>query len=208
MLYLRGSQALSTFRIKQLLRDIQDLVPEVTGLVAEYQHIAQLESGVESLSEDEQQKLASLLAYGALSSEDELVEPSYHVLPRVGTISPWSTKATEILKLCGLNKVKRVERIVSYSVQHEGISAEQISLISKLTHDPMTESVVFALADANALFDSQAPAALSEIELLNDGVSAIIDANLTLGLALSDDEVEYLADQYTQLNKNPTDVEL
>lgn len=209
MLRLRGGQALSDFRIQKLLSALQALVPSVSGIDSEYQHLVKLRDEAQTLDSAEQDKLASLLRYGPAVSEVEHIGQRVFVLPRFGTISPWSTKASDIVAHCGLTKVARVERGVAFYIKADPeLDAGQLELVSSALHDPMTESVVEQLADAEQLFSQELPQPLMEVSLLADGKEALDAANQELGLALSDDEIEYLLAQYTALNKNPTDVEL
>jgi len=209
MLRLRGSQAHSKFRIQKILNSLQEQYPTVKGIDAEFQHLVKLYDEQSALDTAELEKLERLLSYGPSMQTVEHLGQRVYVLPRFGTISPWSTKASDILGHCGLAKVKRVERGVAYYIQAEPeLSAAQIGSLAMLLHDPMTESVVSELGDADGLFHDELPQALLEVPLLAKGKPALQDANTELGLALSDDEIDYLAAAYQELGKNPTDVEL
>jgi len=213
MLRLRGSQAFSSFRIEKLLATVQEAFPAVLSLDSEYQHLvklADLESGLDAeLTSADRNKLERLLSYGPQMAQVEHQGQRLFVLPRIGTISPWSTKASDIVHNCGLQQVQRVERAVAfYITAAREMTLDELSDIATFLHDPMTESVVFELADAQQLFTQQQPQALFEVPLLTEGISALESANVDLGLALSGDEIAYLAEQYQGLQKNPTDVEL
>ncbi len=208
MLRLRGSQALSDFRIAKTLAAVQQVFPGVQSIDSEYQHLIDLGAKDESLSTSEQDTLERLLTYGPARPAVSYAGLPIFVLPRLGTISPWSTKATDIVHLCGLTQIKRVERAVAYYVQAQDVDALNLMELALHLHDPMTESVVFDLDHAQALFRRAEPAPLTEIPLLSHGEEALHKANERLGLALSKDEIAYLHEQYSHLAKNPTDVEL
>ena len=209
MLRLRGSQAYSDFRIQKLLSVVQNHFPSVQRIDTEFQHLINLHDASDSLSADEQEKLERLLSYGPTMQDVEHVGQRLYVLPRFGTISPWSTKASDIVAHCGLNKISRVERGIAFYLSAEpALTAQELGAVADLLHDPMTESVVTDLEQAQGLFRQEVPQPLFEVPLLNEGKSALESANQSLGLALSDDEIDYLVAQYQALNKNPTDVEL
>lgn len=209
MLRLRGSQAFSDFRINKLVAQVQDEFPQVTSLDTEFQHLIKLHDQSPELSDAELATLRRLLDYGPTMGDVEHQGQRVFVLPRFGTISPWSTKASDIVAHCGLHKIKRVERAVAFYVNsQEALSQGDLERLSKRLHDPMTESVVYQLDDARQLFRDEQPQPLFEVPLLTDGRAALQSANQELGLALSDDEIDYLYEQYSGLEKNPTDVEL
>ena len=213
MLRLRGSQAYSDFRIQKLLATIRADFPNVATIDAEFQHLIKLGDEESELTADEEQKLKHLLTYGPAMNQVEHAGQRLYVVPRFGTVSPWSTKATEIVTHCGLAKVQRVERGVAFYLQSDPktnveLSETELQSIAAILHDPMTEAVVMHLEDAESLFIEELPKPLFEIPLLSEGKQALISANEELGLALSVDEVDYLLEQYSSLDKNPTDVEL
>lgn len=209
MLRIRGSQAYSNFRIQKLLTSVQQQLPTVLGIDTEFQHLVKLVEDSQGLDQNEQIKLERLLSYGPAMSAVEHQGQRLFVLPRFGTISPWSTKATDIVAHCGLSKITRVERGVAFYVNaKKALSESDLAVLASLIHDPMTESVVTELDQAQALFRNEQPKPLFEVPLLERGKSALVDADKELGLALSEDEIDYLAEQYESLKKNPTDVEL
>jgi phosphoribosylformylglycinamidine synthase len=209
MLRLRGSQAYSSFRIQKLLATVQAVVPSVNNVDTEFQHVAMLKSEEQALDQNELAKLERLLSYGPKMHDVEHQGQRVFVLPRFGTVSPWSTKATDIVNHCGLDKISRVERCVGFYINSSiELDTQAMLKIANLIHDPMTESVVTDISEARGLFRHELPAPLFEVPLLSQGKSALQSANIELGLALSDDEINYLVDQYTSLEKNPTDVEL
>ena len=149
----------------------------------------------------------ALLSYGPRRDRPpRLGEPFCTVVPRPGTISPWSSKATDIFRLCGLAAVVRVERGMRWYVQGSCPRAAYTAVAACL-HDRMTEAVVFG-DDFTALTDETAPRPLVRLGLGGDAVAALSDANVRLGLALSADEIDYLALAYRDLGRDPTDVEL
>jgi len=205
---LRGGPALSEFRSHKLLEQIRERVPEVVRLAAVFLHVAELE---ERLSGDEQALLERLLEYGP-QRQDEVPDGfDLVVVPRPGTISPWSSKATDIIHNCGLSKVRRVERGIVYTLQTgDGAAptAEQQELILPLLHDRMTETVLYDIQDAEILFRHADPAPFARVDVLGGGRAALEAANRELGLALSADEIDYLCENFTALGRNPADIEL
>jgi phosphoribosylformylglycinamidine synthase len=194
-----GIAALSEFRKSKLLKRLQAVDSSVKALDAEYVHF--VSSG--KLPSIQEQELISLLTYGTPfvgSDEGEL----YLVIPRPGTISPWSSKATDIIHNSGISAVERVERGIAYYVQ--GGQAKRAE-IAALLHDRMTEVIVDSLTAAKVLFETTKPAGLGTIDIAG-GKAALVNANSALGLALADDEIDYLYEAYKGLGRNPTDVEL
>ncbi|MGH1538866.1 MAG: phosphoribosylformylglycinamidine synthase [Arenicella sp.] len=207
MLHIPGSQAISSFRIEKLLPQVKREFPQIQQLVSEYQHFVDIVD--QSLSDQQTETLHQLLTYGPSRRAVEHKGQLILVLPRFGTISPWSTKATDIVHNAGLPIIKRVERGIAWYVQSDTILSDgELGKLAGSLHDPMTESVVFSFAEVDDIFVEHLPQPLVEVELLQGGRQALSDANQAMGLALSDDEIDYLAEQYTRINKNPTDVEL
>lgn len=205
MLILRGAAALSSFRKQRLLNECQQLSPLIEDVHAQFVHFADIS---QHLSEPEHTTLEQLLVYGPSREAEPDTSQVLLVVPRLGTISPWSSKATDIAHNCGLNKVKRLERGIAY---HFDIATHESSLIEalkKLIHDRMTEVVLHDLNDAEQLFDQHEPKALKTVDILSGGRDALAKANSDWGLALAEDEIDYLVTQFQQLERNPTDVEL
>ena len=164
MLRLRGSQALSNFRIRKLLKEVQERIPSVQTIDTEFQHLVDLHDSEAELDSSEKNKLGKLLTYGPATQEVEYEGYRLFVLPRFGTISPWSTKATDIAHHCGLHKIARVERGVAFYINASSqLDAESLALLSALLHDPMTESVVSDLQQAESLFRRESPKALMAV---------------------------------------------
>ena len=203
MLVIPGTRALSPFRLQKLAADI-----DAAGLDAEVRDTCflHLVDTVDQLDEEDTGLLIALLRYGAstdqathLDTEDENFRL---VVPRRGTRSPWSSKATDIARISGLDQVRRIERGVGY-----WLAGRDSDAILPLIHDRMTEEVLASTAEAS-LFDHQPPGTLDTVPLLEQGSAALDAANRDLGMALTDDEIDYLRDAFTELGRNPTDVEL
>jgi phosphoribosylformylglycinamidine synthase len=214
MLFLDGPTAYSAFRLNKLAGAIAREVPALRSLCAHSIHLVLLEGHGNGggLTPDEARKLDRLLDYGprrpaAAPSGDTLI-----VTPRIGTRSPWSTKATEIVHRCGLQRIQRLERGVVWSLQGadatERFSDRELEVFSRHLHDPMTESVFRTRDDASRLLEQTAPAPLLTVPLLAQGRAALEKANVDWGLALSGEEMDYLVAQYRRLERDPTDVEL
>jgi phosphoribosylformylglycinamidine synthase len=208
MPHLRGGPAFSEFRSHKLLQQIRERVPDVARIAADFLHITELE---ERLTGEEQAILEQLLTYGPRRLDDDITGLTLIVVPRPGTISPWSSKATDIVHNCGLGKVHRVERGIVYTLETDsGVSptAAQRDMILPLLHDRMTEAVLFDIQDTDALFRHAEPAPFARVDVLEGGRAALVAANRELGLALSDDEIDYLCENFMALGRNPTDIEL
>lgn len=202
---LRGSPALSAFRVNKLLTRFQDAHLPVSDIYAEYIHFADVST---PLSADEQSRLQRLLKYGPSLAEHAPQGRLLLVTPRPGTISPWSSKATDIAHNCGLPQVRRLERGLAFYVQAPQLTETQWQALSTLLHDRMMETVFSDLAQAEQLFAHHTPQPVKSVDLLGEGRQALVQANTTLGLALADDEIDYLVTAFTALGRNPNDIEL
>jgi len=219
MLILPGSNALSAFRSQRLLSQLQAVLPSVTAIQARYIHFV---DAAAPLSSDDEARLNGLLTYGepALPEQNDGVVEEFFVIPRFGTISPWASKATDIVHNCGMGHIQRVERGVAYRVVLKGgilgtglgaakkLDAEELQSVAALLHDRMTESVLRHPDQAAELFRSLEAKPLESIDVLSAGRHALEKANTDLGLAMSDDEIDYLLNAFTAAKRNPTDVEL
>ena len=204
MLILRGAPALSAFRHGKLFAQLTSKVPAVTGLYAEFAHFADLGG---ELLDDERQVLDRLLKYGPSVPVQAPVGRLFLVLPRFGTISPWSSKASDIARNCGLSKILRLERGIAYYVA--GVLSEADALaVAGVLHDRMTQQVLGALDGAAGLFSHAQPKPLSVVDVLGGGRAALEQANVSLGLALAEDEIDYLVQSFGELGRNPHDIEL
>ncbi len=204
VLKLRGSPALSPFRLQKLTDDLRRSGAPVAELHAEYWHFVELTA---SLNEDEGQVLERILTYGPATTHETYAGETLLVVPRPGTISPWSSKATDIAHHCGLTKIRRIERGVLWYVRNNAQEPIPAAVKSRV-HDRMTEAVLPDIAAADDLFVHAAPASLECVDILAGGRAALEAANQGLGLALAPDEIDYLLHHYAQFGRNPTDVEL
>jgi phosphoribosylformylglycinamidine synthase len=207
MLTLPGAPALSNFRNARLLATVRAEVPEISQLTARYVHFVQTDR---ALSQEELGVLDALLTYGPREEKHGEEDGALIVVaPRPGTISPWSSKATDIAHVCRLDAIERIERGIAYRfVAAQPLSVEQLERIAPLLFDRMTETALYAFDSATQLFAHAAPRPLASIALLSQGRSALEEANTRLGLALSADEIDYLAESFAKLKRDPTDVEL
>lgn len=208
LIRLRGRNALSAFRYDKLKQTLLLILPEIADFSAEYWHFAELERNLDSA---ERERLAQILSYGPAQAAQDPVGALYLVIPRFGTVSPWSSKASNIARQCGLEAVHRLERGVAWHVRsHNGapLTADQNARLLPLLHDRMTEAVINEMDQISALFAHAAPSPAAYIDVLLQGRAALDYANQHLGLALSEDEIDYLLDNFQRLRRNPTDVEL
>ncbi|MFK8329176.1 phosphoribosylformylglycinamidine synthase [Pseudomonas sp. BJa5] len=204
MLILRGAPALSAFRHGKLLEQLSQKVPAVSGLYAEFAHFAEVDG---ELTADQQQVLARLLKYGPSVPVQEPSGRLFLVLPRFGTISPWSSKASDIAHNCGLENIQRLERGIAYYVAGE-LSEADAGLVAQILHDRMTQIVLGRLEDAAGLFSHAQPKPMTSVDILGGGRAALEKANVDLGLALAEDEIDYLVAAFQNLARNPNDIEL
>lgn len=202
---LRGSPALSAFRITKLLARFQDTHLPVSDIYAEYVHFADVST---PLAADEKARLQRLLKYGPSLAEHTPEGRLILVTPRPGTISPWSSKATDIAHNCDLPQVLRLERGLAFYVKAPQLTDAQWSLLAALLHDRMMEVVLSDLNQAEQLFAHHQPAPLQSVDVLGEGRDALDKANRKLGLALADDEIDYLLAAFETLGRNPNDIEL
>ena len=212
---LEGSNALSSFRAQQLLPALQAIHPKVVGVTARFVHLVVTHAPPTAAA---QAQLTALLTYGdpAAQAGDG---PVLLVTPRLGTLSPWASKATDIARNCGLDVV-RLERITEWRLEFKSgllnalgaagptLDSAQWAAVAALLHDRMTESVLPDRQAAQALFSEVPAAAMEHVDVLAGGRQALENANTRFGLALADDEMDYLVHAFEGLQRNPTDVEL
>ncbi len=208
MLILRGKSALSPFRIDKLLHKLRAVVPGISSVSSQYIHFIDTRA---KLTPTQETVLERILIYGADTTEVTFNGLEILVVPRIGTISPWASKATDIAHNCGLHAIERIERGVLYtldSAQGVPISEQHKTELAHELHDRMIETCFYALDDASALFEHHHPAPLNYVHILEKGKTALETANIELGLALAEDEIDYLVENFTRMARNPTDVEL
>jgi phosphoribosylformylglycinamidine synthase len=208
MLRLRGSAALSPFRLDKILAALKTAAPRISHIYAEFWHFAWSEG---ELSAAQQDTLQKILTYGPKMAGETPSGELFLVIPRPGTISPWSSRATDIAHHCSLENIVRLERGVAYyaaTADGAPLTEAEKRALKPLIHDRMTEAVFPALDDAARLFHPAEPAPLSSVDVLGGGRAALQAANSAMGLALSPDEVDYLVENFSRIGRNPTDVEL
>jgi phosphoribosylformylglycinamidine synthase len=208
MLEIPGPPALSAFRIAKLRKRVQALEASVAGLSARFVHFADV---ARPLTAPEREVLGRLLTYGpaeAPGADDDVQGALVLIVPRAGTISPWSSKATDIVQVCGLTSVRRVERGIAYRLRApQGLVRAQLLLLAPALFDRMTEMPLLDSAAAASLFEHAPPRPLARVSIAA-GRAALAQANRTLGLALSGEEIDYLLEAFQRLRRDPTDVEL
>ncbi len=205
MLSLRGAPALSEFRAQKLSEKVSLVIGRSLQIYAEFMHFVQLD---EELTEQQKSTLNQILRYGPAIPSHEPNGQLFLVVPRPGTISPWSSKATDIAHNCGLDVINRVERGIAYYVEGAELSDQETATVLSFIHDRMTERVLSEFDQASQLFIQASPAELRSVDVMAGGRDALVAANSDWGLALSDDEIDYLVNSFTQLGRNPHDVEL
>ncbi|MBI2725537.1 MAG: phosphoribosylformylglycinamidine synthase [Polaromonas sp.] len=205
-----GSNALSSFRVQQLLPALQAVHDKIASISARFVHLVAGDSAPDAALSAQ---LAALLTYGdpyAGPTDGPLIVVS----PRLGTVSPWASKATDIAHNCGLG-VHRIERLVEYRLtlkngllSKTALTAGQLEQVAALLHDRMTESAMLERAQALGLFSALQAAPMDHVDVLGGGKAALESADRAWGLALAADEIDYLVNAFTTLGRNPTDVEL
>ena len=205
MIVKEGPASHSPFKLESLLRRLLSIDQNITGLGARFIHFIDSKN---DLGEEQDRILDSILEYGPNWPFGADEGFKIFTLPRFGTTSPWSSKATDIAKVCGLSSIERIERGVVFSLALTNKDKRPKKEAIDLLYDRMTEVAITDLKQAKEIFSSLEPQPFSEVDILSDGKSALETANLQLGLALNDDEIEYLLEQFTKLNRNPTDAEL
>src|SRR5699024_5183602 len=219
ILHFSGGPALSPFHRRQLLAECRRLNLPIADLSAQYEYHVLT---TQALAEPSQQCLQALIAAdGRVEAADAMPAaaspaPVIRVYPRPGTISPWSSKATDVLHACGVDAVKRIERGRAYHITLEkrwlagekSLTSAQLKTLASVLHDRMSEAVFDASFDGRSLFAERARASMAQVDVLGQGRAALVDANDRYAMALADDEIDYLHDAYSRLSRNPTDVEL
>jgi phosphoribosylformylglycinamidine synthase len=214
ILHIPGSSVLSSFRQERLLSKLRALGLPIAGVSARYEHFVWCDEAPDAQTEG---RVGQLLDYG-VSAQDSAGSAEtivLRVIPRLGTISSWASKATDIAHNCGLNTVRRIERGIEYRLTPErgwlkskSLDADMLAQAASCLHDRMTETVVDASFDPEVLFRSLPGKPMQTVAVTTLGKAALIEANTKLGLALSEDEIDYLTQAFTELGRDPTDVEL
>ncbi|RZL66274.1 MAG: phosphoribosylformylglycinamidine synthase [Variovorax sp.] len=207
-----GGSALSEFRARQLLPRLQAIEPRIEAIAARFVHLVVTDA---PLVGDAHSQFAALLSYGEPFEAPRQAVTTLVVSPRLGTVSPWASKATDIAHNCGL-ALRRVERVTQYHLGLKSpligkapvLSQDQLTAVAAVLHDRMTESVLPGVEGAAALFAELPAQPMAQVDVLEGGRTALVDANTAFGLALAEDEIDYLVDAFKKLGRNPSDVEL
>ncbi len=214
--FFDGGNAVSDFKVQQLLPRLQGISDKITGLSARFVQLASFDAAPDAATVE---RLGQLMTYGEPATEAHLAlekagAPALLVMPRLGTVSPWATKATDIAHNCGL-ALHRVERLVEFRIGLKSgllgkasLTGDQLRAVADLLHDRMTEAVTTERSQAEALFTELHPAPMEHVDVLVGGRAALEKANVDWGLALAEDEIDYLVNAFNGLKRNPTDVEL
>jgi len=208
MLQLMGRSAHSTFRLDKLLASIQANVEDVKSIRSEYRYFIEIDDKIE-LDSATKTILETLLQADLRPSESRRDESFFLVTPRPGTISPWSSKATDIAHNSGVNNILRIERGIAFFVETTAVlTVENRQAVIALLHDRMIEAVFESEDEVDRLFTHNSSRPLRVVDILNGGREALVEANKTMGLALAEDEIDYLVDNFISLGRNPNDIEL
>ena len=214
--FFDGGNAISDFKVQQILPRLAGISDKITGLSARFVHLASFDAAPDAALLE---RIGQLLSYGEPCTPAHLSltkegAPALLVMPRLGTVSPWASKATDIAHNCGL-ALHRVERLVEYRLQLKSgllgkasLNEAQLRAVADLLHDRMTENVSTDREQARALFTELQAAPMAQVDVLGGGRAALVEANTSWGLALAEDEIDYLVNAFTGLQRNPTDVEL
>ncbi len=209
MQIISGSPVYSAFRLQRLQQQLSGLLDDDVTIAAHYLHFVDY---VEQISPRELEILQQILTYGRESDHYHLDDHGLLIVaPRSGTISPWSTKATDIAHNCGLQCVERIERGVAFNLLINGAEADDAALAvaAGMLHDRMTESTFMTATEAlQQMFTHAQPQPYRSVDVLQGGQGALQQANVEWGLALSDDEIDYLLESFVALGRNPNDIEL
>jgi phosphoribosylformylglycinamidine synthase len=206
MIELPGQAALSNFRLAKLTRSLKHADDRVDAVEARFTYFVATNA---ELSKEGRSRLDALLLSGDAPAKLQRGAKRLYVVPRPGTISPWSSKATDIAKACDVAAVERIERGICYALEFSGkVGDDDVLALSHLLFDRMTEAVYRDASGVEALFEAHEPAPVGVVPLGAQGREALVGANTDLGLALSAQEIDYLVDCYNDLGRDPTDAEL
>ena len=207
MIILRGAPSHSEFRLQKLVGDLSSADLPVKSVYAEYLHVAEAS---DPLTSEEQSVLEKLLTYGPKLEGHDPEGLLRVVAPRPGTLSPWSSKATDIAHICGLTRLNRIERAVAYWIDLGGaeLDASQSKSLDSKLHDRMTQSIFGSNEELSVLFRHEEPKPFASVPVISGGREALVEANRSLGLALAEDEIDYLVENFQKLGRDPNDIEL
>ncbi|WP_176664376.1 phosphoribosylformylglycinamidine synthase [Variovorax sp. SG517] len=207
-----GGSALSDFRARQLLPKLQAIEPRIEGISARFVHLVVTDAALDQAGRE---RFAALLTYGDPFEAPAKAGATVVVTPRLGTVSPWASKATDIAHNCGL-ALRRVERVTQYHLKLKApligkapvLEGDVLAAVAVPLHDRMTESVLATVEQAASLFSELPAQPMAQVDVQGGGRAALVAANTGFGLALAEDEIDYLVDAFTRLGRNPSDVEL
>ena len=206
MLELPGQAALSDFRLAKLTRSLKRADERVESVEARFAYFVSTHAAPGA---EDKRRLDALLLSGEKPAPLARSARRLYVVPRPGTISPWSSKATDIVRACDVGSVNRVERGICYGIRFKGkVDDDGLMALAPLLFDRMTEAVFADVNGVGALFEAHEPAPVGVVALGERGRDALVTANAELGLALSDQEIDYLVKCYRELDRDPTDAEL
>lgn len=208
MVIFKGEQTLSDFRLQKLTKTVQSKIPTLKSIALYYLYFISLET---VLTDAKEKTLKQLLNVNQQAFKDRAKGEQLLIVPRLGTISPWASKALDIVHHCGLTEVQRIERgriIYFDNAEYGGLADAEIKLVLPDLHDRMTESILFNLVASSGLFANAKPSQVGKVDCLNGGLAALNQANHSLGLALSNEEITYLLEHFMQVGRNPSDAEL
>ena len=204
---MKGQQGLSEFRLKSLFESLKNDFPEIQSIFCEELFFSSFSFLPSNSVKEIKEELGLILR--ALEFKEEITSNQFILIPRVGTISPWSSKATDILINAGFDSLNRIEKGFCFTLEiGEEIQEGLIKEIGKKVYDRMTQSLVMSVSDTKTLFHQLKPKELVKIDLLKEGKESLEKANFVLGLALNEEEIDYLYRNYIDSNSNPTDAEL
>ncbi|MDP9969803.1 phosphoribosylformylglycinamidine synthase [Variovorax paradoxus] len=210
--FFEGGSALSDFRARQLLPKLQAIDARIEGVSARFVHLVVTDAALDAAGRE---RFAALLAYGEPFEAPAKAGASVVVTPRLGTVSPWASKATDIAHNCGL-ALRRVERVTQYHLKLKApligkapvLEGDLLAAVAGPLHDRMTESVLASVEQAASLFSELPAQPMALVDVQGGGRAALVAANTGFGLALAEDEIDYLVEAFTRLGRNPSDVEL
>ncbi|HWT17781.1 MAG TPA: phosphoribosylformylglycinamidine synthase, partial [Variovorax sp.] len=210
--FFEGGSALSDFRARQLLPKLQAIDARIEGVSARFVHLVVTDAALDAAGHE---RFAALLTYGEPFEAPAKAGASVVVTPRLGTVSPWASKATDIAHNCGL-ALRRVERVTQYHLKLKApligkvpvLEGDLLAAVAGPLHDRMTESVLASVEQTASLFSELPAQPMALVDVQGGGRAALVAANTGFGLALAEDEIDYLVEAFTRLGRNPSDVEL